>query len=66
MKLVQCELKWLIIVLNDAFCIQATQYIQFFFKLIYFKRAVLLRLKRSDIHMNTHTHTQTPTYNKYQ
>lgn len=66
MKLVHCELKWLIIELNDAFCIQATRYVQFFFKLIYFKRAghaVPLRLKRSDTH--THTYTHPPTYNKY-
>lgn len=78
-KLVHCELKWLIIVPNDAFCIQATRYVWFFFKLIYFKRAghaVLLRLRRSDIlmhtHTNTHGHTNThkqtcpPTYNKCQ
>lgn len=64
MKLVHCELKRLIIGLNDAFCIQATRYVQFFFKLIYVKRAGRagpLRLKRSDIRMHTHT----PTLNEY-
>lgn len=51
-KLVYCTLKWLIIVPNDAFCIQATTYAQFFFQLIYFKRAngaVPETLKRLDV-----------------
>lgn len=60
MSLVHCVLKWLIIGPNDAFCIQATTCIQFFFLLICFKRAghaVPLRLKGSDTHAHTQAHT---------
>lgn len=58
MSPVHCVLKWLIIGPNDAFCIQATTCIQFFFLLICFKRAghaVPLRLKGSDTRTRTHT-----------